>query len=102
MADHSEREKKRKPYSSPPEEPKKDDEAERAAKLAAMQSNASELETDRKTRLAEIAANEAKQREEDDKKRSEKGRFVSDVRRNAEGVDLSRRLQDRRGGRDDD
>ena len=63
-----------------------------------MQANASELESDRKSRLTAIAAQEAKQREEDDRKRSEKGRFVSGVRRAAEGVDLGRRLQDRRGG----
>lgn len=90
---------KRKSYTSPPDGAKRnDEEAERAAKLAAMQSNASELESDRKERLAELAAKETAQREEDDKKRSEKGRFVSSVRREAEGVDLGRRLQDRRGG----
>ena len=77
-------------------------EAEREAKLAAMQANASELESDRKTRLAELDAKEAEKREEDDKKRSEKGRFVSSVRRDAENVDLGRRLQGRRGGADDD
>ncbi|KAK5117484.1 hypothetical protein LTR85_008869 [Meristemomyces frigidus] len=96
------RNNKRKSYDSPPEEPKRDEEAERAAKLAAMQSNASELESDRKARLSDLAAKEAKQREEDDKKRSDKARFVSSVRREAEGVDMSRRLQDRRGGHDDD
>ncbi|KAK5736421.1 RNA-splicing factor [Elasticomyces elasticus] len=89
-----------KPYRSPPEAPQKRDEAaERAAKLAAMQSNASDLETDRKTRLAEMAAQDAKQRDEEDKKRSDQGRFVNGVRRQAEGVGLERRLAIGRGGR---
>ncbi|EGP82680.1 uncharacterized protein MYCGRDRAFT_77975 [Zymoseptoria tritici IPO323] len=78
------------------------EEAERAKKLAAMQSNADSLETDRKARLAELDAREAKQREEDDRKRSEKARFIGSVRKDAEGVDLGRRLQDRRGGMDVD
>ncbi|WPH01716.1 Hypothetical protein R9X50_00456800 [Acrodontium crateriforme] len=81
---------------------KADEDAERAAKLAAMQSNASELESDRQQRLAEIAAQEAKQKEEDDAKRSDQAKFVGSVRRTAEGVDLGRRLQGRgRGGNDD-
>ncbi|SMY29963.1 unnamed protein product [Zymoseptoria tritici ST99CH_1A5] len=90
-----------KPYRSPPEDKKNssaDEEAERAKKLAAMQSNADSLETDRKARLAELDAREAKQGEEDDRKRSEKARFIGSVRKDAEGVDLGRRLQDRRGG----
>ena len=94
-----------KPYTSPPSDsakPSVDEADDRAAKLAAMQSNADTLESDRKTRLTEIAAQEAKQRDEDDRKRSDKAKFVGSVRREAEGVDLSRRLQDRRGGRDDD
>ena len=93
----------RKPYTSPPEDTgKAKEDAERAAKLAAMQSNATDLESDRQVRLAEIEVKEVKQREEDDKKRSERGRFVSGVRREAEGVDLGRRLQDRRGRAEDD
>lgn len=67
-----------------------------------MQSNASELESDRKARLAEIEALEAKQREEEDKKRSETGRFMSGVRKNAEGVDMGRRLQGRGGRMEED
>jgi hypothetical protein len=95
----------RKPYTSPPEDrraskQRTNDEADRAAKLAAMQSNASELESDRKTRLADIEVQEARQREEDDKKRSDKGKFISGVRREAEGVDAGRRLG--RGRMDED
>lgn len=93
----------RKPHVSPTaDDTQARADGERDAKLAAMQSNASELETDRQTRLADIAAKEAIQREEDDRKRSEKGKFVSDVRRNAESVDLSRRLTGRGGRAEDD
>lgn len=93
----------RKPYTSPPEDLSKDDEeAERAAKLAAMQSNATELESERKARLADLESQEAKQREEDDKKRSEKGKFIGGVRSQAEGVDAARRFQDRRGRVEED
>ena len=84
-----------KPYRSPPEEKSKndvDEEAERARKLAAMQSNASELESERRTRLTELEEKEARQREEDDRKRSERGKFINNVRRDAENVDLGRRL----------
>ncbi|KAI6828833.1 hypothetical protein KC332_g7467 [Hortaea werneckii] len=92
-----------KPYKSPPEDaPKKDESDDRAAKLAAMMSNASELESDRKTRLADIDSREAKQREEDDKKRSGQGRFISGIRRDAEGVDAGRRLHGGRGGGGED
>ncbi|KAK4555392.1 RNA-splicing factor [Recurvomyces mirabilis] len=93
----------RKPYTSPPEDSKKgNDDDERAAKLAAMQSNASDLETDRQARLSKLAEQEGKQREEDDKKRSDRGRFVSDVRRTAENVGLERRLGGARGGARED
>lgn len=92
--------KQRAPYTSPPEEGAKDSaDEERAAKLAAMQSAASSLESERKARLEEIAAKEAKQRAEEDAKRGAQGKFVSAVRRDAEGVDLSRRLGGKRGGR---
>ncbi|KAF2206945.1 hypothetical protein CERZMDRAFT_102909 [Cercospora zeae-maydis SCOH1-5] len=83
------------PYRSPPEDRSKneaDEEAERARKLAAMQSNATELESERKTRLTELEEKEARQREEDDRKRSERGKFISNVRRDAENVDMGRRL----------
>ena len=91
-----------KPYTSPPNDKKADEEAERAAKLAAMQSNASELETDRKSRLADIAVTEAKQREEDDRQRSDRAGFIGSVRKDAENVDLGRRLLNRGGRMDED
>ena len=80
-----------------------DEEQERARRLAAMQESATELEADRRSRLTELEVKEARQREEDDKKRSEKGRFVNGLRREAENVDLGRRLQNgSRGKMDED
>ena len=67
-----------------------------------MQANATDLESDRKTRLADIDAKEAKQREDDDMKRSETGRFMSGVRRDAADVDMSRRLVGRGGRMEED
>lgn len=113
--DHGRRERRRSPsyertgnrqksYRSPPEEAKRDEaaeQAEREKRLAAMQSNASELEGDRKTRLADLEARDAKQREEDDRKRSDKANFIGGIRKEAEGVDSGRRLQGVRGGRDE-
>jgi hypothetical protein len=78
------------------------EQAEREKRLAAMQSNASELEGDRRTRLADLDARDAKQREEDDRKRSDKANFIGGIRKEAEGVDTGRRLQSGRGGRDED
>lgn len=95
---------RQKSYRSPYEEAKRDEaaeQAEREKRLAAMQSNASELEGDRKTRLAELDARDAKQREEDDRKRSDKAHFIGGIRKEAEGVDSGRRLQGARGGRDE-
>lgn len=99
-ADH-----RQKSYRSPPEEAKRDEaaeQAEREKRLAAMQSNASELEGDRRTRLADLDARDAKQREEDDRKRSDKANFIGGIRKEAEGVDAGRRLHGGRRGRDED
>jgi hypothetical protein len=64
-----------------------------------MQAQATDLEANRRTRLAEIQAQESKRRAEDDQRRSDQGKFVNGLRREAEGVDMSRRLQtQRRGG----
>lgn len=94
-----------KSYRSLPEEAKRDEaaeQAEREKRLAAMQSNASELEGNRRTRLADLEARDAKQREEEDRKRSDKASFIGGIRKEAEGVDSGRRLQGGRGGRGDD
>ena len=63
-----------------------------------MQGDASSLEDERRARLAELAAKEKKQLEEDDRLRSEKGRFVGKLKRQAETVDLGQRLQGSKGG----
>lgn len=65
--------------------------------MAEMQGNANSLEDERRKRLAELEEKERMQREEDDKKRSDKGRFVSSVRRAAEDTDLASRLAGRGG-----
>ena len=94
-----------KAYDSPTEDKKRDEaaeQAEREKRLAAMQSNATELEGDRKTRLADLDAEETRRREEDDRKRSDRAGFMAGMRKDAAEVDMGRRLQDRRGGRDDD
>jgi hypothetical protein len=62
-----------------------------------MQGNANSLEDERRNRLAELEEKERKQREEDDKKRSDMGRFVSGVRREAENTGLASRLAGRAG-----
>jgi len=77
-----------------------DREAERLAKLAAMQSNATELEADRRKRLAELEERDRIQKEEDDRKRSEKGKFVGQLRSQADigqGGGLGARLAGRTG-----
>jgi len=80
---------------SPPGKPSED---ERAKRLAAMQGNASALEDERRSRLADLSERERKQMEADDKIRSEKGRFVGKLRNQAENtVGLGQRLQGRSG-----
>lgn len=70
----------------------------RARKLAAMQSNASTLEEDRKNRLAQLDEQERKRVEEDAKIRSDKARFLGQVQRQAGATgDLKSRLQGRSG-----
>ncbi|TLD39673.1 hypothetical protein E2P81_ATG00660 [Venturia nashicola] len=87
-----------KPLPSPPDS-QKDERAERAAKLAAMQFSASELEEARNRRLAELEARDKAERENEDKKRQVKGdRFSAGLRKQAENVGLGDRIQRSRGG----
>lgn len=85
----------------------------RAAKLAAMQQNASELDQDRERRIAAIAEREAAEREADEVARarsakySGRGDFVHGLNRKAGDLDIGERM--RRGkqgigreGRDED
>lgn len=75
----------------------KDDEAEeRARRLAAMQSDAKDLESERQRRIEEVGQMEERQREKDDAQRSERGRFVSGLYRQSEKISLGDNLQ-RRG-----
>lgn len=75
-----------------------DKEAERQKKLAAMQQDASALDVDREKRLAAIAAQEAADREADDKKRAQsskygdKGDFVHGMNRKAGEMALGDRI----------
>ncbi len=95
-------------YASPVREP--DD---RAAKLAAMQTNATELDQDREKRIAAIAEKENEERKADaiararSAKHGGRGDFVSGLNRKAGDLDIGERM--RRGrqalgreGRDDD
>ncbi|KAL8691045.1 MAG: hypothetical protein Q9218_003647 [Villophora microphyllina] len=96
--------------SPQPSDRKSDD---RAAKLAAMQEDASELERDREKRIAAIAEQENAERQADEAARSRsakyggKGDFVHGLNRKAGDLDIGERMRrERRGmgreGRDDD
>ncbi|KAF1811057.1 hypothetical protein P152DRAFT_459939 [Eremomyces bilateralis CBS 781.70] len=65
-----------------------DDAAARAARLAAMQSSADDLEQQRKARLIAIEDQDRRTREAEDRMRSESGRFVSGMRRKAGDLSL--------------
>ena len=75
----------------------RDDSDEKAKRLAAMQQNASSLEDERRQRLADLAEKERRQQEEDDKVRSDKGRFVGKLHKQADAGDLGSRLSGRIG-----
>jgi len=75
----------------------RDDSDEKAKRLAAMQENAGSLEDERRQRLADLAEKERRQQEEDDKVRSEKGRFVGKLHKQADAGDLGSRLSGRIG-----
>lgn len=73
-------------------------EEERQRKLAEMQCNANDLETDRRQRITDIDAEEEKQREADDKQRSDRGRFMSQVHKRVGEDSLDERIRRSRGG----
>ncbi|KAL9006671.1 MAG: hypothetical protein Q9188_000545 [Gyalolechia gomerana] len=86
---------------------------DRAAKLAAMQQNASELDQDREKRIAAIAEREDAERKTDETARARsaryggRGDFVQGLNRKAGDLDIGERMRrGRRGmgreGRDDD
>ena len=89
--------------SSPEEEPKNKAE-DKAAKLAAMMSDANDLENQRATRLAALEEQERVRREVEDKARERsskyggKGDFVHSLNRKAGEMDIGERIKRGRGG----
>ncbi|QQK44617.1 Tor [Penicillium digitatum] len=73
-------------------------EEERRRKLAEMQNNATEIESERRQRIEEISAKEEEQREADDRLRSDRGRFMSDVNKRVQQDTLDERIRRSRGG----
>lgn len=77
---------------------------ERAAKIAAMQQAASELDQDREKRIAAIEAREKDEREAEEVARSKaakyggKGDFVNGLNRKAGALDIGERMRRGRGG----
>ncbi|KAJ5176098.1 uncharacterized protein N7482_001975 [Penicillium canariense] len=86
------------PRAAPNKPDPKEQEEERLRKLAEMQSNASEIEADRRQRLNDISMKEEEQKEEDDKQRSDRGRFMSQVHRRVQEDSLDERIRRSRGG----
>ena len=84
--------------------PREDEEADRARRLAAMQSDASQLDADRERRLTAMALREKAEREAEDAARMEssrlggKGEFVSGLNRKAGDLNLADRIRRGRGG----
>ena len=87
-------------HKSPPQQGVND----RAAKLAAMQQAASELDIDREKRIAAMAEREKRNREVDETARARSakyggaGDFVSGMNRKAGEMDLGERMRRGRGG----
>lgn len=63
-----------------------------------MQSNAEEMEDTRRQRVKDITAMEEQQRSEEDKQRSDRGRFVSQLHRRAQEDSLDERIRRSKGG----
>ncbi|KAI9778624.1 MAG: RNA-splicing factor [Geoglossum umbratile] len=84
--------------------PSKEEETGRARKLAAMQSDASQLDVDRERRLAAMAERETAEWEAEDAARSKsaklggKGDFITGLNRKAGDLDLAERVRRGRGG----
>jgi len=99
---HSDRPYAKHETITPPDSQKSkmsDVESERAAKLAAMQFSAAELEESRNKRLAEMEVRDALDKEAEDRKRMSKGdKFVGGLRKQAADVGLEGRLGNQKGG----
>ena len=89
---------KDRPHSSTHQSNPKDEEhkeQDRATRLAAMQSDAASMDDARKNRLQASHAQDAAERDRDDKIRTDQGRFMDGVRKQAEGIDLGESLRRR-------
>lgn len=73
-------------------------EEDRKRRLAEMQSSAADMEDTRRQRIADVTAMEDRQREQDDKARSERGQFVGQLHRQLQGEGLDDRIKRSRGG----
>ena len=95
--------RRREPYSSRQRSPQASSTDDRAAKLAAMQQAASELDEDREKRLAVTSEREAKDCEEEEAARAKaakyggKGGFVNGLHRKAGDMDIGERMRRGRG-----
>ncbi|KAL4797136.1 Pre-mRNA splicing factor-domain-containing protein [Aspergillus venezuelensis] len=88
----------RPPPSTAPTQQAQDLEEQRQRRLAEMQSNAQDMESTRRQRVAEVTAIEEKQREEDDKRRSDRGQFMSGLHRQLQEDSLDERIRRSKGG----
>ncbi|CAF9925653.1 MAG: RNA-splicing factor [Alectoria fallacina] len=90
--------------TSSPEEQSKDQAVDKAAKLAAMQADASDLDAVRSNRLAAIEERERVEREAEQKARDRSGNyggrgdFVNGLNRKAGEMDIGERIKRGRGG----
>ncbi|EAW13906.1 U2-type spliceosomal complex subunit CWC25 [Aspergillus clavatus NRRL 1] len=73
-------------------------EEDRKRRLAEMMSNANELEETRHQRIVEVTAMEEKQRQADEKQRSDRGRFVGQLHKQLQEDSLDERIRRSRGG----
>lgn len=63
-----------------------------------MQSSAADLEANRRERIAQVTEQEERQREADEKNRSERGRFVGQLHRQLQEDSLDERIRRSKGG----
>lgn len=75
-----------------------EEEKDRQRKLAEMQSNAQEIEDVRRQRVDQISAIEEEQQRHDDKRRTDRGQFMSQFHRRAQEDNLDERIRRNRGG----
>ncbi|KAK6538953.1 RNA-splicing factor [Orbilia ellipsospora] len=90
---------------SPPPQRQANADEDRAAKLAAMQADASDLDDARNRRLAALAERDRQEREQDDTSRRNnakwggKGSFISGLNKNVGNMDLAERVRRGKGSR---